>query len=215
MPATVPSPVSKPWLLLSVAILAASPCRSDAQDNASPSADSLAFRRGQWGAIVGLDRQVATVGVLRFRSPRTAWVANASAGAVIGTTDAGTSETETDTENSGFTGRLGLRRYRPVETRVAAYSGAGVSAGASFSEQASASGYSLTSRTLSAGLYGELGIQYRVTRYLALGVASEANVAGLWGTLEQRPPAAEAQRSRTRAVSASLGALRVLGTMYF
>lgn len=205
-------------IILVVTALAASPRSSAAQDapaGVSSSADSLGFRRGQWGAIVGIDGNVAALGVLRFRSPRTAWVLNATAGGVVGETEAEELDAQQDGESAGLSARLGLRRYRAIERPVAVYSGMGLTGSASHVDVSSTGGDELSARLYGAGLYGELGVEYRAARYIALGVRSLADVTGRWGSETRRVPGGTAVRSNRRELGASIGRLEVLASLYF
>ena len=202
-------------IILALVTLPRSSTAQDVTAGPSSSDDSLAFRRGQWGAIVAIDQRVAALGVLRFRSPRTAWVLNANASGIAGETDLDMPDAEQDSKAAGFGARLGLRRYRPLERRVAAYSGAGVTGTASFLDVQPSAGDELSARMYGAGLYGELGVEYRAARYVAIGVRSLADVTGRWGSETRTTGAGTTTRTDRREVGASIGRLEVLATLYF
>ena len=179
------------------------------------SADSLQFRPGQWGAIVGIGNDVAALGVLRFRSHRTAWVLNANGSAFTGKAEIDEIDAEQNATSSGFAARLGLRRYRPLESRVAAYSGAGITGVATWIDSDLSAGDEVSARMYGAGVYGELGVEYRAARYIALGVRSLADVTHRWGSETRTTLGGPILRSDRRELGASIGRLEVLASLYF
>ncbi|HEU5175411.1 MAG TPA: hypothetical protein VFT96_11700 [Gemmatimonadaceae bacterium] len=180
------------------------------------SVDSLQFRPGQWGAIVGIGDDVAALGVLRFRSHRTAWVLNANGSAFTGKAKIEEVDAEQNVKSSGFTARLGLRRYRPLESRVvAAYSGAGITGVATWIDSDLSVGEELSGRMYGAGVYGELGVEYRAARYIALGVRSQADVTRRWGSETRTTLGGPPLRVDPREFGASIGRLEVLASLYF
>ena len=198
--------------------LLVTPALSEAQDlpvSQPTSVDSLQFRRGQWGALVGIGNDVAALGVLRFRSHRTAWVMNASASAFTGRAEIDELDAEQNAKSSGFAARLGLRRYRPIESRVAAYSGAGLTAGATYVDSDLSVGDEISGRMYGAGVYGELGVEYRAARYLGIGVRTLADVTARWGSETRTSLAGPSISGDRRELGASIGRLEVLASLYF
>lgn len=198
--------------------LLVTPASLEAQDlpvSQPPSADSLQFRPGQWGAIVGIGNDVAALGVLRFRSHRTAWVLNASASAFTGAAEFDAMDAEQESKAASFAARLGLRRYRAIERRVASYSGAGITAGATYIDSDLSAGDEVSARMYGAGVYGELGVEYRAARYLGIGVRTLADVTARWGSETRTPFTGPAIRGDRRELGASIGRLEVLASLYF
>lgn len=169
-------------------------------------ADSLPFRRGQWGAEFGIDDGTVGIGVLRFRSPRKAWL-------IDGAVSAGWSDIESsfggdDDRTSVFVGlRAGPRSYRPIATGSAGYIGMGLSGGYGWAASAG-NRY----RSWDAGAFGELGAIYLVTRRLSLGAQVEIYGAFSWS--HQRfadPPAV----TRDRRLTIGVRPPRIVGALYF
>jgi hypothetical protein len=175
--------------------------------NAAPSTtvDSLPFRRGQWGAEFGIDDGTFGLGVLRFRSRRTAWQLNANASADWSKSDP---PFDAYSMTSIFVNlRAGPRRYRPLAPAVAAYVGTGLSAGYLWSERTDS-----WRRGWNAGVFGELGGVYFVTRRLSLGARVEASA----GYLEHRQASVTFPAvHRDRHFSIGLSPVRIVGGLYF
>ena len=175
--------------------------------NAEPATtvDSLPFRRGQWGAEFGLDDGTVGLGVLRFRSKRTAWQLNGSFSAFWSKSDPYFGD---QSEKNIFVNlRAGPRRYRPIAPDVAAYVGMGLSGGYSWSE-----GSTSWRRSWNAGAFGELGGAYFVTRRLSLGARIDASV-GYTEFRQVSPSFPEVQRDRHFGLGVS--AVRIVGGLYF
>ncbi len=175
--------------------------------NAEPSTtvDSLPFRGGQWGAEFGIADGTLGLGVLRFRSTRTAWQLNGSF------TAGWTETTGIFGEESGMNVfvdlRAGPRRYRPIAAGVAAYVGTGLFGGYGWSE--SNDGWR---RSWSAGVFGEVGGAYFVTRRLSLGARVDA-----WTryTEFRQASASFPGQQRDRQFSIGLSPVRIVGALYF
>lgn len=167
--------------------------------------DSLPFRRGQWGAEFAIDDGTLGLGVLRFRSTRTAWLLNASVGADWSKSDA---PFEAYSMTSIFVNlRAGPRRYRPLAPAVAAYVGTGLSGGYLWSERPDS-----WRRGWNAGVFGELGGVYFVTRRLSLGARVEASA----GYFEHRQASATIPTPhRDRHFGIGLSPVRIVGGLYF
>ena len=167
--------------------------------------DSLPFRRGQWGAEFGIDDGTVGLGVLRFRSTRTAWQLNAN-GAV--------DWSKSDPPFDDFSGtsvfvnlRAGPRRYRPLAPAVAAYVGTGLTGGYLWSKYTNS-----WRRGWSAGVYGELGGVYFVTRRLSLGAQLQASAS----YFEHRQTSASLPTiHRDRHIGIGLSPVRIVGALYF
>lgn len=142
--------------------------------NADPPAaiaDLLPFRAGQWGVEFLVDDGTAGVGALHFRTPRRAWLLDASVAA--NWYDAESSVIGNQSGVSVFVRvRAGPRRYRPIAAGAAAYLGFGLTGGYGW---ARAGDY--RRQVWDTGVFGELGGVYFVTPRFSLG----AQVSG-YGT---------------------------------
>lgn len=185
-----------------------------AEPNTPPPAavrDSLPFRAGQWGAEFMIDDGTTGVGVLRFRSPRRAWMLDASFSA-----DWYESSYPYTTDESGrsifVTLRAGPRRYRPIAQQAATYYGLGLTGSYGWT----GTGDNDQRENWGAGVFGELGGVYFVTRRLSLG--AKASVYGIWISSRTRwplPPPSPPAVSWDRRFILSLSPVRIVGALYF
>lgn len=176
--------------------------------NASPAAvaDSLPFRAGQWGAEFAINNGTVGLGVLRFRSARKAWLVDAAV-------DASWSDSESlfggaESGRSVFVRlRTGPRRYRPIATGSAAHAGMGLTGAYAWAVDGD-----LRQRTWQAGVFGELGAVYFVTRRLSLGAQIEvsARYSASRSTSPSYPVIA-----RDRRFSIAMQPMRIVGALYF
>ena len=136
--------------------------------------DSLPFRRGQW-AVQFVGSLGAAVGVLKFRSPASAWVVLPSvSGSHSESFDA---DTITGIVSAATVNvRFGLRTHRRLGSRVVGYHTVGVQLGLDHRVQASPVFGSSSSNGLDAGPYVDVGSTYRVTTYLGIGVNAAASI---------------------------------------
>lgn len=182
---------------------------------APATSDSLPFRSGQWGAQFAVSSGMPAVGVLRFRSPSSAWLLNADL-------EAASADQSADTEERSSTGaygsiQLGIREYRPVAARVARYHGAGVLL--AYQRQSTESDepsiFRNDFRAFGPGAYGELGASYLVTRHLSLGATTRLEMRYSRGTQEITQPDGSVNETRTTGFSARVGGIRLVGTLLF
>ena len=168
--------------------------------------DSLPFREGQWGAEFAINDGTFGLGVLRFRSARRAWLLDASIGASWSHTEGGFSGEETG--RSVFVRlRAGPRRYRPIASGAAAYLGTGLTGAYAWSVDG------ISRRQLwDAGVYGELGAVYFVTRRLSLGARVEAAASYAVSRQTASNPSFDYRDSR---FSVGLTPVRIVGALYF
>lgn len=198
-------------LLLAVSLVS-SPRVTGQESPAPPNAaqpavaiDSLPFRRGQWGAEFGIDDGTVALGVLRFRSTRTAWQLNAN-----GAVDWSKSDPpfESYAGTSIFVNLLaGPRRYRPLAPAVAAYVGTGLIGGYLWSKRTDS-----WRRGWNAGVYGELGGVYFVTHRLSLGARVQASAS--YGEDRQTSVSLPTVH-RDRHFGIGLSPVRIVGALYF
>lgn len=168
--------------------------------------DSLPFRAGQWGAEFLINDGTAGVGVLYFRSPRRAWALDASFAASWYDEE---SSFGSETGQSVFVRvRAGPRRYRPIATGTAAYLGFGLTAGYSWTGADNDN----EREAWDAGLFGELGGVYFVTRRLSLG--AQGGLFATYAAFHQRS-SSPFGASRDRSVNLQLRPVRIVGALYF
>lgn len=173
--------------------------------------DSLPFRAGQWGAEFMIDDGTVGLGVLRFRSPRRAWMLDASFSAHW--YEANSPYSLDGSGTSVFVGlQAGPRRYRPIAQEVATYFGFGLTGSYGWSGRDDDQG----SQRWGAGVFGELGGVYFVTRRLSLG--AQATVSADWFSTRYRspsPPPSPPTVTWERRASLSLSPVRIVGALYF
>lgn len=147
-------------VLLCACVIVASPLR------AQTTGDSTAtFRPGQWGVEFLPGSEITEAGVLRFATRTRAWVLDGSAS--LGWQDVSPKSTVGGNSNSHFiSARLGPRWYHAVSANVVRFAGLGISASYARAEFAASSS---RSQLWSAGAFGELGMQYMLTRHFSLG----------------------------------------------
>ena len=167
--------------------------------------DSLPFRRGQWGAEFGIDDGTVGLGVLRFRSTRTAWQLYANGAADWSKSDAPFDASSGTTMFVNL--RAGPRSYRPLAPAVAAYVGTGLIGGYLWSKQTDS-----WRRGWNAGVFGELGGAYFVTRRLSLGARVQASVAY---SEHRQTSVVYPTLHRDRHFGIGLDPVRIVGALYF
>jgi len=170
--------------------------------------DSLPFRRGQWGAEFSIDDGMFGLGVLRFRSPRTALVLNASVGASWAETEGLGGGEGPQSETSIFVSvHAGPRRYRPIVTAAAAYVGTGLTGSYSWGEDGNS-----RRRMWRAGVFGQLGGVYFVTPRFSLGARVEASASF---SASRQTASIIGYSYRDRRFSIGLAPVRIVGGLYF
>ena len=201
---------------LVAAPLAATPLAAQGSDTTG----ALPFRAGQWATQFGFDGTFASAGVLRFRSPSSAWVLDASGSVNRYTLEVPSDVVEDDeadaTDFAAFL-QLGMRRYRAIATRTTAFAGAGVYGSTIVTRSAFGSlpPAFYTQRTGAAGLYGEMGATWMVSRNLGLSGATQLAATYNWGSLEQPIGLGETTRTETTGYGLRLSRTRLMVTVYF
>jgi hypothetical protein len=143
--------------------------------HAQQAADSLGFRRGQWGAEFTAGTEAQSLGVLWFRSPRLALVLDGSGGSNTSERDETFSSTSRNVD-----ARLGLRWFREVAPRVRQYFTVGVTGGVRRDRQErAASDFAPAGETSvrinNSGAFANVGGMWMANRHLALGANWEAS----------------------------------------
>ena len=174
----------------------------------------LPFRRGQWGTEFGVSSNFPSVGFLKFRSDRSAWLVDLS-GNYAGYTDDFESPfgslPDRDYTQYDVTLAAGMRRYRPVVDRVAGFATLGLQTSRFSSSESEPDQPDEDFNGWDAGVFGELGGAWMVTRHLGLGASYQANV--VYFTLKQET---EGQGSVERSgFAVGAGQTRLLLTLYF
>jgi hypothetical protein len=174
--------------------------------NAGPptEADSLPFRRGQWGAVFAINDGTVGLGALWFRSARKAWLINADVNALSSETESSYFG-DSDYRDVFVNLRAGPRRYHSIAAGAAAYLGTGLTGGYSWALRDD-----VHRQTWQAGAYGELGALYFVTRRLSLGAQVE-----LFASYYMSHEISPMDESRDRSVSVGTGPIRIVGALYF
>ena len=180
--------------------------------------DTTPFRRGQWAAQFGGGASLVTLGVLRFSSPRSAWVLDARVSGGHGRSESTYADSTGDTtftsftSNAGVTFRVGRRFLRTARRAVVPFLGFGVLGG--FSHDAGGSGRSGgESNGWTAGAFGELGGTYLVDDNVGVGVTADAAVTYNRSTSKSTTP--PPSRRTTWSYSASAPNIRFVATLYF
>jgi hypothetical protein len=201
------------WLAALIAVASLAPSYVRSQDrhtlpNAEPAAvrDSLPFRAGQWGAEFAIDDGTVGLGVLRFRSPRRAWLLDAAFNA--GWSDEESSFGSGNRTNVFVRVRTGPRAYRPIHAASAGYVGIGLTG--AYSWAGSENEYR---RLWDAGLFGELGALYFVTPHLSLG--AQIGLSARYTESRQRLSGPGLPIDWDRLVSVGVGSVRIVGALYF
>ena len=130
---------------------------------------TVGFRQGQWGAEFIPSSNFAA-GVLRFSRPTRAWVVDGSVNYNHFTASSNTIPDQTANQLD-VSAQVGPRWYHTEYERVVRFVGLGVIG--RYSSATQSANNDLRSDAWSAGVYGELGLQYMFTRHLGLGVRDE------------------------------------------
>ncbi|HKG92433.1 MAG TPA: hypothetical protein VKA84_11095 [Gemmatimonadaceae bacterium] len=190
------------------------------QQSAADSAFATPFRAGQWGAEFAGGPQFSALGLLRFTSPRGAWVANGDvdlAGTRTAQSDPGAGEPETLHNRSASANlRVGQRRYVPLAAHAVRFASAGLIGSWSHERQERVF-QTLRQTQWEVGLFGDLGASYLLTPHLSLGLT-----VGAWATYRDTRQRSEVRltppssgRSRSRGVFLSSSPFSLVGTLYF
>ena len=147
------------------------------------SAQALPFRAGQWGAEFS-SGDLHTAGVMRFNSPRSAFVFDVGALDLALDEEPGLKQAQRRLEL-----RLGLRSYRPIATRVSGFWTIGATAGLWSQKQESSSlpgsRYERTETTI--GAFAQVGADFHVTNNIAAGAAYGLSLTRISGEAISEP----------------------------
>ena len=180
-------------------------------------ADSTLFRRGQWAAQFGGLFTSASVGVLRFTTPRAAWVFDIRVSGGHSHFETTIATLTGDTTISGFQSnanvslRAGRRVHRVAGRSILAFVGGGALAGFNHSADGSA-GQGGETNGWSAGAFGEFGGTYLVNDHLGLGATADLTFTYTRSKSRSGPPSV---RRTSWSYGASAPNLRFAVTIYF
>lgn len=165
------------WLLVLGATMAV-------EASAQATSDSVAFRSGQWGNEVAIGSDFNSLGLLRFRSPRAAWLMDLGVSTTRGTGPRFDEPNEGRTTNVEL--QLGHRWYRPVIPRVYQLTSLGV---LGWYKRERGEGALLHDvRSTGGGLFANIGGGWMVTSHLAVGATWEARAVYFRGRQRETLP---------------------------
>lgn len=172
--------------------------------------DSLAFRRGQWGAEFAAGYEARSLGVLRFLSPRRALVFDVNGGYTKSTREA-----SGEVNNRELQARLGVRWFRDLAPRLRQYLTVGASGGARRERQerpatASSPAVIRSTHVTLGGAFANVGGMWLVSSHLALGAQWEASYTG--SRTRDRDPNSD---TRTTTHQVSVGGARLVVSLLF
>ncbi len=139
-------------------------------------ADSTPFHKGQWAAQFTAGFSFVSAGALYFRSPRSAWLLDASGAYSNLTTQ--TSDTLLPGQggsSGGGTVRFGVRGYRPLAPSTLYFHTVGVVLLGGGQRVTFGTQY-VDSWVWGAGAFAELGANYMITPHISLGAAAGLRV---------------------------------------
>lgn len=196
-----------PLVLVCACVFAAQPLRAQATSDST----TTSFHPGEWGVGFTQGRYLAEAGVLRFSTPTLAWVVDAS-----GTFDrevlsgAGVFGAHESAKSYIVTASAGPRWSHAIGAHVVRLIGAGVTGSYSSNENV---GSPDRSTFWSAGVYGEIGVQYMFTRHV--GIGWRANLLASRGHAHSRFSAGTVTVEDATYYHVDLQPVQVTGTIYF
>jgi hypothetical protein len=212
---------------LFAAVLVAIP--AFAQPYPPTTGDSLPFRTGQWGAQFTASSEHRNVGLLRFRSPRTAWVFTADVSLNAGDSEGTENNTQETTDESdksrrgAVSVRTGYRRYKPVAMHAGSFFTVGVLGGAMRAKTNRDLSYGDgtdvgRSASWNLGVFGELGATYLIIPNVSLGVIASVDTRYTrgWSNYERKYfDRTYRGQGTSRGISVDTELLSVVATVYF
>jgi hypothetical protein len=187
-----------------------------AQDSAVTSGTGPPFRSGQWGAQFAINSSFASLGLLRFTSPRSAWVLDVRGSGGHAETEltyplpgGGDTTITYSSSQARVAVRVGRRFYRGVGGPVASFGGVGVTGGYDHVASYQPGGPGSSGNGWNAGAFAELGAAYFVTDQLSVGATG--SVAFSYG----RSTTTGAPGRRDWHYEASAPDLAIVAALYF
>lgn len=140
--------------------------------------DTLPFHRGEWAAQFAGGGNFTSLGFLKFRGPKQAFVLDTRVGAghseQLRTDSTGTHLSAAEW-HATLSLRFGWRRYHAVGPKVAAHHSLGLLAGFSHSVTRFPGARSI-SNAWNAGVFGDIGGSYFLTPRLSVGATITADI---------------------------------------
>ena len=169
------------------------------------------FHPGAWGIGFVVRNSVTEAGLLRFSTPTRAWVLDGTV-SINTQKESGTGIGDQTQETSTLNAQLGPRFYHALNARASRYLGIGLSGGYAHSKF---TGNSSHNDIWSIGAYGELGMQYMITRYL--GIGWRGTLSGSRSETNSTEENAQGGTATQQATAYHLGldAVQLTGTIYF
>ena len=149
--------------------------------------DSTPFHRGQWAMQFGGGSSMFNLGLLRFTSPKSAWLLDFDVTSVLvnGTITDVSGTNESDDKSASGLLRLGRRSYNRPRGKVVAFHSFAAEVGYQYDKRDVGGGSSQLFHQWSAGVYTDVGAVYRVTESLSLGGNASVSAGYLKRKIEQ------------------------------
>ena len=168
------------------------------------------FHPGQWAAQFSVNNGFYGIGVLRHRSPSTAWALNGALHVTHSTQDPGNYR---GSFNNVFLS-VGRRVYRPGAQRVRPFREFGVTGVYAWGSSGASGGYDLKTQSYGGGVYGQVGALIFFAPELGLGAAF--NVSANYNHQHQEYTGAPLPNSNTSDYfSVDAGRVNLIGAFYF
>jgi len=179
---------------------------------ANPDTTTASFREGEWGIGFIVRNSVTEAGVLRFSTPARAWVLDGTA-SFDRQSLSSSSVVGDQTQRSWYVnGQFGPRWYHAMSGHVTRFLGFGALAAYGHADYSGTSGHSSIS---SLGAYGETGMQYMLTRYLAFGWRGTVSASRGETSSTDLTSQGFVATSNATAYHVGLDAVQLTGTIYF
>jgi len=134
-------------------------------------ATSSEFRPGQWALQFRGISGLVGFGIMRFSSPRTAWIMNVDVNARLlnGTATSGGTSSDANDHDVFVQAGIGKRFYQSIRSKVRSFQSIGVAGSYQNQEQSSAFGTTFKTKSWAGGLEGQVGGAYWLTSNISLG----------------------------------------------
>ncbi len=177
-------------------------------------ADSTFFRAGQWGAEFTLGG-FNSVGVLRFSTPKRAWIGEVRATYQSFDNENNTAPLSGLREIRSVDLQIGSRWYRTLDDKIAQHITVGALAGSARQERDRPTSIGTptsteTSSNISAGLFADLGAQWMVTSNLSLGATY-----GVTARVARSSTDAQFSETKSTNTTLTLGPVGIRAALYF
>jgi hypothetical protein len=208
-----------------LAILTATLIAQVARAQDSTRVDSLPFRKGQWAGQFTASSEHSNVGVLRFRSPRVAWLINGNV-SLSNQTDHGSGQADSSTYSdrqqrtaSHVSMRLGRRVYHPLAYHAGGFYSLGITGGGGWSRDTQSFTISppvpgtgsqqVSSSEWHGGVFAEIGASYLIIDHVSLGMITSIESVYTATRITGN------QQRHGHILSLSTDVLSIVATVYF